>query len=872
MGSINRPGLNRKHGSVPVAKGWMILLGFLVVALAPASWLAGQQRKTSANNAATSSVLWVEGKGLKCGIDRTSGLPTQFKTHGGQEEVNWLSGPIRLQILNEATNVTAAIAGHQVEAVPEGASVAGTADPLPLNITEQWRSSPSGITWDLTFAGSGTRAGHEVILELPILSPASQVFTPSERGLIDVGRRPIYQAVPYGHPGVYTNRAYVLPLVSVFDVKHDSALTIALPANVNIPDFQVSWKDAKTLRLKLGHRAMGGAKASSLRLLFYAHPADYRSVLKAYIDDFPQYFKPALPRGPYEASFYYHHIENHPDFDEMARHNVRYIWSSFWFTHVGEYLPPEKEWFPYTHSNWWRLGEKMSDDKINRFIKEMNDHSIAVFAFFNVDEYGGAGTYGGVEQHGDSPVIERDRGSKFGNALVKNADGKEIMAWEGDKVMNPDSRYSFYPHLMEQVRRHLARLPGIYGFLIDRMDWGSTIDYAHDDDFTMVGSHPAENMAMPIAAAVQEVCRLSHAEGKRVFINQFYRIEMLRDVDGICHENDYLPALTYLTPLRPAAAWNFRKPYHGDLLLFEAQLKRRLQFALFPHMITHEFQISQQEPDARAADLLEIYAPLFSTLIGKDQVLLPHAVAVTGANDVNLFRNGEGNYVAPVTSRTRFLSRRVAASETATVSLRVPDGAELKWAHVYSADAPPCRGIVTFTKGELRVEVKHHGTASMVVVGKGDEPSLIDGDALRLAQLRDQLFGTPSPTTQIPSGRPAGVDVRQASIQIEGTQVGQWGSVGVLVDGRRAGEISSAFGTFPLGSSVGSNPPTVTLTVPDEGMWFVPQHVDLVAQGADGRSYRIAHWTPGDDARAGKFTGDIELHLQWCAPDELKAN
>jgi hypothetical protein len=404
------------------------------------------------------------------------------------------------------------------------------------------------------------------------------------------------------------------------------------------------------------------------------------------------------------------------------------------------------------------------------------------------------------------------------------------------------------------------------------MDWAATIDYAHDDGFTMVGDKPAENMAMPIAAAVQEVCRLSHAEGKRVFINQFYRIEMLRDVDGVGHENDYLPALGYLTPLRPAAAWNMRKPYHGDLLQFESQLKRRLQFALFPHMIAHLFQISQQEPDARAADLLELYAPLFATLAGKEQVLLPHAVTVTGANDINLFRSPEGSYLAPITSRTRFLSRRVAASEIATVSLRVPDGAELKWAHVYSADEAPYRGILTFTNDELKVAVKHHGTASMVVVGKGDEPLLNDGDAPRLAQLRDRLFGTPSPDSQISSGRPTGLDVRQASIHIDGTQVGQWGSVGVLVDGKRAGEISSAFGTFPVSAAVGASPPTVTLTVPDEGMWFVPQHVDLVAQGADGKSFRIAQWTPASDARAGKFTGDLELRLQWCAPIELKAN
>jgi hypothetical protein len=474
-----------------------------------------------------------------------------------------------------------------------------------------------------------------------------------------------------------------------------------------------------------------------------------------------------------------------------------------------------------------------------------------------------------VEQHGDSPVIDQDRREKFGDAVAKDATGKDIGAWQGDKVMNPDARYSFYPHLMEQVRRHLTRLPGIYGFLIDRMDWAATIDYAHDDGFTMVGNQHAENMAMPIAAAVQEVCSLTHAQGKRVFINQFYRIEMLKGVDGVGHENDYLPALGYLTPFRPAAAWNMRKPYHGDLLQFESQLKRRLQFALFPHMIAHQFQISQQEPDGRAADLLEIYAPLFAPLIGKEQVLLPHCVSVTGANDVNLFRNPNGNYVVPVTSRTRFLSRRVAASETAVVRLDISDGAEVKWAHVYSADAPPYRATVKLVSDEVKVEIKQHGTASMIVVGKGPEPPVNDGDAARLGQLRDRLFGLPSPSSLELREPPTGMDVRQAYITIEGTQVGQWGSVGVLVDGKPVGEMSSAFGAFPIGTPLSSDPPTVTLTLPDEGMWFVPQHLELVA-AADGKNYLIAQWTPNDEASAGEFVGDLKMRLKWCKTEEVK--
>ena len=450
-----------------MSNGRLVLFGLISVFLLAATGITGQQTPALPAKTPATGIVWVEGKGVKCGIDRTTGLPPKFNTKVGQAGIEWLSGPVHLQVRNEATNVTAAISNAKVETALGGVNVAGNIAPLSLKITEEWRSSNSGVTWDLTFAGSGKRAGHEIVLELPVLTSSSQVFTPSERGLINVGRCGNYQAIPYGHPGVYTNRAYVLPLVSVFNAKHDSALTIALPADANIPDFEVSWKDAKTLRLALGHRAMGGGTPSTLRLLFYAHPADYRSVLKAYSDDFPAYFQPAMPRGPFEASFYYHHIQDHPDFEEMARQNVRYLWSSFWFTHVGEYLPLEKEWYPYTASNWWNLGAKMSDEKINHFIREMNDHGIAVFAFFNVDEYGGEGIYSGVEQHSDSPKIEQDRREKFANALVEDSSGHEIVAWRGDKVMNPDRRYSFYPYLMEQVQRHLTRLPEIYGF-IDR--------------------------------------------------------------------------------------------------------------------------------------------------------------------------------------------------------------------------------------------------------------------------------------------------------------------------------------------------------------------------------------------------------------------
>ncbi len=558
----------------------------------------------------------------------------------------WLQGPMRLNVRNEVDDDAV-----QVPLSP-GVDLQQSLAPLPLQLTCRWTAGPRGAICDFEFAGSESRLGHTVVLELPVLTDRSLIFTPGERGVMSVAAQPSYEPVPYGHMGWNDGRHYVLPLVSIFHPTDDSALTIALPPDVNIPHLQVAWQDASTVRLQMSHRGLGGGQPSPLRVLFYTHPADYRCVLRAYSEDFPRYFQPTLPRGPYEGAFWYHHIHAHPDFTELARQKVRFIWSSFWFTHLGEYLPDEQQWFPYTYAKWWSLGEPMNDGTIRAFIDDMHEHRIGVFAYFNVTEYGGAGG-----KEGDTATAAHLLQEQFANALMKDEAGQAISTWEGAMAMNARRDCALYPALAEQIRRHVTRLPELDGFVIDRLDWGSRYDFGHDDGLTMLGAQAVENMAGPVSDGVAEVCRQSHAAGWRVYVNQFWRLEMLRDVDGYCHESDIVRGIGYLAPLRPASAWHMRKPYHGDLLQFEGQLKQRLQFALQPQMIAHEFPISQQAADPDAADLLEIYAPLFETLDGKVQVLAPHCVAATGANDVNLFVNRSGHYVIPLTSRVRFLSR-----------------------------------------------------------------------------------------------------------------------------------------------------------------------------------------------------------------------
>lgn len=727
-------------------------------------------------------------------------------------------------------------------------------------MTSRWSQEKDWLVWDLEFNGTTTRTGHEVILDLPILSPALQVFTPSDEGVTDLSIQPSCKPPVYAWYNDRYRGTYVLPLVSVFDKAKDSALTIALPADVLIPHLQVEWSDARTLRLTFGHRGMGGGKPSPLRILFTTHQADYRAVIAAYIARYPAYFEPGLPRDlDLEGAFWYHHIQDHPDFEEMKRQNVRYIWSSFWFTYLGEYLPAEKEWYPYTYAKWWKLGQTMSDTKINDFIREMRQHRIGTFAYFNVTEYGGNGGKGG-----DSAQAARDLQEKFANALVKRENNTPIRTWEGAMVMNARRQHALFPFLQEQVRRHIERLPDFAGFAVDRLDWSSRYDYAHDDGLSMIGDRPIDNMAGTVAEAVQEVCRLTHAAGKRVLVNQFYRVEVMRDVDGTSNEYDVLPQ-RYLTPLRPSAAWltaGNGGDYAGrrDLTMVEAYLKQRLQIALLPQMIAHRFPISQQPPDERTADLMELFAPLFKAFVGKRQVLQAHCVSVSGANDVNLFTDAQGRYVVPVTSRTRFLTRGSQETEATTVTIATPDAGRLSWARVIPLGGSPSTAAVRIKDGKAVVTLPDHGTATMLVVGGKDAPEPTDDDSTRLIALRDKQFPAANPEKAPAIAAPTGT-ITEATLSLDGAVLFA-GTFTVQLNDVQVGVLKERNGAFPCTLREPAEP-LVRLRAGADGSWYLPRTVCLSARTADD-SRHLAIWNSASPFAKDSSSQELVIPLTWA--------
>ena len=135
---------------------------------------------------------------------------------------------------------------------------------LPLKAVQRWSLRSDAVAWEIDFRGDAPRVAHEVTIELPMLEEDSKVFTPTERGVMEVAAYPTFQGLPYASIGWDTGQAWVLPLVSVLDPRSDQAITIALPADANIPHLQFDWLDGKTLRMTLAHRGMGGGQPSPL--------------------------------------------------------------------------------------------------------------------------------------------------------------------------------------------------------------------------------------------------------------------------------------------------------------------------------------------------------------------------------------------------------------------------------------------------------------------------------------------------------------------------------------------------------------------------------------------------------------------------------
>lgn len=836
-------------------------------------------------------VLKIENANITSCIDSKNGRLTGLHSVGVGTEKEWLSGSWEISFTNTQS-------GEKI--VLDSQLDSKSLDTISFKLnkpssgfwgTAKWNKTREGVRYNLSVNKEGERTEYSCRISIPVNGKSCYGFASTQSGVFELKEMPL--SINYG--GV---NGAIMPLMSILDTSSDQALTVAVAADCFLPKIKM-YLTEDTLRFDFSHFGLGVSKPVEIALVFYSHAVDYRAALKAYSTDFPRWFRSPLTRNPhYEGAFWYHHIMEIPDKEELFRQNVRAIWSSFYFEVIGQFLPMRDEgdeWYPYTYSRTWSrqkyagtdpIKEKMTYNRIRSFTDSLKNMGIAHYAYFNYNEYGG------ISQNSDrfKERLEKD----FANSVRYKVDGTPVEAWEGSTVMNPDPSRAFGKHLIDQAKLHLEKIPSIAGFCVDQLHHESYIDYSpnNKDNITMVNGREAYHLGIAVMDINEQLCKEIHKQGKQLYLNNSWKLSSMKDIDGFMYEFPRLRALSYCAPYRYLAGWHHLKDYYntGDLLQFEANLKRRLKYAVFPHMIPARFKICQQRPDKKAAAMLEIYAPLFRQLQGKEQVLDAHCIAVSGANEANLFRNTDGQYVIPVISRIRFLTRRTKASEKTQIKLSTHDVDKIKWACVYSDNNAPYFVSVEHASEGVIISLDRHYSASVIVTGTGNKPQepewavhIRNHLASTFPYLNNSEYNKEEP---LYAGELTSAEIRIQGQYVDDQTEGRLGFVSVWVNEKKIGHLSDnnkpgfqgliqreeEEQTFFLSpdffTQISSAAPVVKLKQIEEESWYAPQKVELWLTPMDGNAFRAAVWYPQTGTldtglSENIIAPSIELALQW---------
>ena len=114
---------------------------------------------------------------LRCEIDARSGLPRQIKSVSSGR--SWLAGPVTIRVRNETTGTESGPVCRDIRRANGEITATQSLNALALKVVQRWFAAGNGLVWNLAFDGSGPRAGHEVVVNWPILAPDSRSSRPA---------------------------------------------------------------------------------------------------------------------------------------------------------------------------------------------------------------------------------------------------------------------------------------------------------------------------------------------------------------------------------------------------------------------------------------------------------------------------------------------------------------------------------------------------------------------------------------------------------------------------------------------------------------------------------------------------------------------
>jgi hypothetical protein len=535
------------------------------------------------------------------------------------------------------------------------------------SVTELDRFQPAGdsVRWEIEMLSDGSPWSASIDTELQFpATTATRFWTawsdPAQKAT--EWRDPLVFGplanATWSYGGQTTSGDYLaLPLATLAEPADDSALSVVFsPADVTLVGSRLTTTAAGALRFSRPHHRLGAGQPVRFALDLVAHEADWRGGLRWMTARYPQFFDPPNPQaGAMAGGGAYSGDEDPVDVAKLKAMAFRINWKlSDDFPYMGMFLPP----ITNADQTWDRSGDesappdkprRTSARRLNDYARYMRTNGFYVLDYFNVTEFGKNMAGDPVRKPGDPDLWQDPRAfltTQLPGAILL---GGAATCYNASVVDAGDPAYQAF--LLEQVRRHIQWIPDSAGICIDRLDWLARVNTNADDGASWINGGPARSLGVSWLRLLDLLGPELHAAGKVIFVNPIYsRLDLLRQVDGIYTEfgqdGRSLNASALMGLRKPVLAWSYNETLHQPDP--DAFFQRHLLLGVFP-TVPYPWNNHCITPEPAADQVYTDYGPLLDALRGKQWVLAPHCVEVTGgAAKANLFQVPAG-YVLPVT-------------------------------------------------------------------------------------------------------------------------------------------------------------------------------------------------------------------------------
>ena len=449
-----------------------------------------------------------------------------------------------------------------------------------------------------------------------------------------------------------------IPIASILVPSDDAGLSLVLsPEDVYLETSFSAGKDGSITFARSSHR-ISSERPVRFSADFVPHKADWRAGLGWMVNRYPTYFNPPNPKADEIAGCgAYSSYEGDLDIGKFKKMAFRVNWkASFDFPYIGMFIPPvtsdDQKWFRFDADSSGNPNGKHTQTSIAQmaaYSQRMREAGFYVLNYFNMTE---AGTRATSAAKPGEPWTDPQQfvSSTLSDAVVANESGSQVWSWGGSLLLDCGIP-SYQDFLLDQAKRHIAKLPASSGICIDRMDWLSAYNSKADDGISWRGGKPMRALSESWKSTMSLLGPLMHSNGKVIFVNALVmRLDLMKEVDGVYNEfghlGPYLNGTAFLCVRKPALAWTPNGSVLGDDP--DSYFQRHLHLGVYPtapfpgndHTILPSESVDKWYLD---------YGPLLDLMRGKKWVLEPHVIQVEGdLAKANLFEVPSG-YVIPIT-------------------------------------------------------------------------------------------------------------------------------------------------------------------------------------------------------------------------------